>query len=134
MAKKPFIEFMGMKLDLSKTKNKVQYERKFGSPMKEIFKLMSLSDLANGNMEDVDYTKLEMMNLDFMANLLHAGAQRFNANISMDVLYDMIDLFLEDHTLFDLMGVCVELLEQAGYLNFGQEEEETKEAEEADAQ
>lgn len=129
MAKKEFVEFMGMKLDLSKTKNKVQYERKYGSPMKEVFKLMSLSDLANGA-EDVDYTKLDMMNLDFMANLLHAGAQRLNANVPMDVMYDMIDLFLDNHTLFDLMGVCIQLLEQAGYLNFGQEEteEETKEA------
>ena len=126
MAKKEFIEFMGMKLDLSKTKNKVQYERKFGSPMKEVFKLMSLIDLANGA-EDVDYTKLDMMNLDFMANLLHAGAQRLNANVSMDVIYDMIDLYLDTNTLFDLMGVCIQLLEQAGYLNFGQEEE-TEEA------
>ena len=126
MAKKEFVEFMGMKLDLSKTKNKVQYERKYGSPMKEVFKLMSLSDLANGA-EDVDYTKLDMMNLDFMANLLHAGAQRLNANIAMDVMYDMIDLYLDTNTLFDLMGVCIQLLEQAGYLNFGQEEE-TEEA------
>ena len=126
MAKKEFVEFMGMKLDLSKTKNKVQYERKFGSPMKEVFKLMSLFDLADGA-EDVDYTKLDMMNLDFMANLLHAGAQRLNANVSMDVMYDMIDLYLDNHTLFDLMGVCIQLLEQAGYLNFGQEEE-TEEA------
>ena len=126
MAKKEFVEFMGMKLDLSKTKNKVQYERKYGSPMKEVFKLMSLSDLANGA-EDVDYTKLDMMNLDFMANLLHAGAQRLNANVSIDVMYDMIDLYLDTNTLFDLMGVCIQLLEQAGYLNFGQEEE-TEEA------
>lgn len=129
MAKQEFVEFMGLKLDLSKTKNKVQYERKYGSPMKEVFKLMSLSDLANG-VEDVDYTKLDMMNLDFMANLLHAGAQRLNANVSMDVMYDMIDLFLDTNTLFDLMGVCIQLLEQAGYLNFGQEETE-KETEEA---
>ena len=126
MAKKEFVEFMGMKLDLSKTKNKVQYERKYGSPMKEVFKLMSLSDLADGA-EDVDYTKLDMMNLDFMANLLHAGAQRLNANVSIDVMYDMIDLYLDTNTLFDLMGVCIQLLEQAGYLNFGQEEE-TEEA------
>lgn len=130
MAKQEFVEFMGLKLDLSKTKNKVQYERKYGSPMKEVFKLMSLSDLANGA-EDVDYTKLDMMNLDFMANLLHAGAQRLNANVSMDVMYDMIDLFLDTNTLFDLMGVCIQLLEQAGYLNFGQEEETEKETEEA---
>ena len=126
MAKKEFVEFMGLKLDLSKTKNKVQYERKYGSPMKEVFKLMSLFDLSNGA-EDVDYTKLDMMNLDFMANLLHAGAQRLNANVSIDVMYDMIDLYLDTNTLFDLMGVCIQLLEQAGYLNFGQEEE-TEEA------
>ena len=126
MAKKEFVEFMGLKLDLSKTKNKVSYERKYGSPMKEVFKLMSLFDLSNGA-EDVDYTKLDMMNLDFMANLLHAGAQRLNANVSMDVMYDMIDLYLDTNTLFDLMSVCIQLLEQAGYLNFGQEEE-TEEA------
>ena len=65
MARKEFIEFMGLKLDLSKTKHKVQYERKFGSPMKEVFKLMSMADVFEaveaGNTEEIDYEKREKL-------------------------------------------------------------------------
>lgn len=124
MARKEFIEFMGLKLDLSKTKHKVQYERKFGSPMKEVFKLMSMADIfeavESGNTEEIDYEKIDMMNLDFMVNFIHASAQRFNANVSLDVIYDLIDIYLADKTVFDLMGVVMEVLEQSGYLDFGE--------------
>jgi hypothetical protein len=128
MAKKT-IEFMGMKLDLSGTKQKVNYERKHGSPMKEIFRMMSMygvmESMQNGeDMSNLDFSRMDMMSLDFMSNLLHAGAQKFNANVSLDVMYDLIDLYLEDKTIFDLMGVTMELLEQAGYLNFGNDEEQ----------
>lgn len=127
MARKQFVEFMGLKLDLSKTKNKVHYERKFGSPMKEVFKLMSMFEameaIQEGNTEDIDYEKIDMMSLDFMVNLIHASAQRFNANVNIDVIYDLVDLYLEQNTVFDLMSVTMEILEQAGYLNFDNEEE-----------
>ena len=128
MSKKTHVEFMGMKLDLSKTRNKVQYERKYGSPMKEIFKLMKMYELieamqTGGDLSKVDFENLDLMSIDFMANLIHASAQRFNANINMDIIYDMIDIYLEDKTIFDLMSVAMEILEQAGYLNFGEEEQ-----------
>lgn len=127
MAKKQFVEFMGLKLDLSKTKNKVQYERKFGSPMKEVFKMMSMFEameaMQEGNTEDIDYEKIDMMSLDFMVNLIHASAQRFNANVNLDVIFDLVDIYLEEKTVFDLMTVTMEILEQAGYLDFGQDEE-----------
>lgn len=127
MARKQFVEFMGLKLDLSKTKNKVQYERKFGSPMKEVFKLMSMVEVIEAiqeeNTENIDYEKIDMMSLDFMVNLIHASAQRFNANVNIDVIYDLVDLYLEQNTVFDLMSVTMEILEQAGYLNFDNEEE-----------
>lgn len=127
MAKKQFVEFMGLKLDLSKTKNKVQYERKFGSPMKEVFKMMSMFEameaMQEGNTENIDYEKIDMMSLDFMVNLIHASAQRFNANVNIDVIFDLVDIYLEEKTVFDLMTVTMEVLEQAGYLDFGQDEE-----------
>lgn len=126
MARKQFVEFMGLKLDLSKTKNKVHYERKFGSPMKEVFKLMSMVEVIEAiqsENENVDYEKIDMMSLDFMVNLIHASAQRFNANVNIDVIYDLVDLYLEQNTVFDLMTVTMEILEQAGYLNFDNEEE-----------
>lgn len=126
MARKQFVEFMGLKLDLSKTKNKVHYERKFGSPMKEVFKLMSMVEVIEAiqsENENVDYEKIDMMSLDFMVNLIHASAQRFNANVNIDVIYDLVDLYLEQNTVFDLMSVTMEILEQAGYLNFDNEEE-----------
>lgn len=131
MAKKT-VDFMGMKLDLSGTKQKVNYERKHGSPMKEIFRMMSMYGLMESmqqgqDIANIDFSRMDMMSLDFMSNLLHAGAQKFNANVSLDTMYDLIDLYLEDNTIFDLMGVTMELLEQAGYLNFGNEEEQVEE-------
>lgn len=127
MAKKEFIDFMGLKLDLSKTKNKVQYERKFGSPLKEVFKMMTMIEAIeaiNGgeNVTEIDFSKFDMISLDFMVNLIHAAAQRFNANVNIDVVYDLVDIYLEDKTVFDLMSVSVEILEQAGYLDFGEQD------------
>lgn len=122
MERKPYIEFVGLKLDM-KTKEKAQFERKNGSPMKEIFKLMSVMDIMETmqeNISEVDFNKFDMMSLDFMANLIHASAQRLNAGTTLDVVYDLIDVYLVDHTVFDLMGVCVELLANVGYLNFGE--------------
>ena len=120
-----FVEFMGLKLTM-KTRQKAEYERKFGSPMKEIFKLIQMVEvmdkLQTEDISDVDFSNFDMMDLDFMANLIHASAQRLNANVSLDVVYDLIDLFLEDKTVFDLMGVVVEVLVHVGYLNFNVEE------------
>lgn len=123
MERKPYIEFVGLKLDM-KTKEKAQFERKNGSPMKEIFKLMSVMEIMESmqqNISEVDFDKFDMMSLDFMANLIHASAQRLNAGTTLDVVYDLMDVYLADHTVFDLMGVCVELLANVGYLNFGEE-------------
>lgn len=123
MERKPYIEFVGLKLDM-KTKEKAQFERKNGSPMKEIFKLMSVMEIMESmqqNINEVDFDKFDMMSLDFMANLIHASAQRLNAGTTLDVVYDLMDVYLVDHTVFDLMGVCVELLANVGYLNFGEE-------------
>ena len=123
MERKPYIEFVGLKLDM-KTKEKAQFERKNGSPMKEIFKLMSVMEVMESmqqNISEVDFDKFDMMSLDFMANLIHASAQRLNAGTTLDVVYDLMDVYLVDHTVFDLMGVCVELLANVGYLNFGEE-------------
>ena len=122
MERKPYIEFVGLKLDM-KTKEKAQFERKNGSPMKEIFKLMSVMEVMESmqqNISEVDFDKFDMMSLDFMANLIHASAQRLNAGTTLDVVYDLMDVYLTDHTVFDLMGVCVELLANVGYLNFGE--------------
>lgn len=123
MERKPYIEFVGLKLDM-KTKEKAQFERKNGSPMKEIFKLMSVMEIMESmqqNISEVDFDKFDMMSLDFMANLIHASAQRLNSGTTLDVVYDLMDVYLTDHTVFDLMGVCVELLANVGYLNFGEE-------------
>lgn len=120
-----FVEFMGLKLTM-KTREKANYERKHGSPMKEIFKLIQMAEVMEKmNEEDVteiDFSNFDMMSLDFMANIIHASAQRLNANISLDVVYDLIDVYLEEKTIFDLVGVVVELLAHIGYLNFNSEE------------
>lgn len=74
------------------------------------------------NMTEIDFSKFDMISLDFMVNLIHASAQRFNANVNIDVVYDLVDIYLEDKTVFDLMSVSIEILEQAGYLDFGEQE------------
>lgn len=120
-----FVEFMGLKLTM-KTREKANYERKHGSPMKEIFKLIQMADVMEKmneeNVTEIDFSNFDMMSLDFMANIIHASAQRLNANISLDVVYDLIDVYLEEKTIFDLVGVVVELLAHVGYLNFNSEE------------
>lgn len=126
MERKPYIEFMGLKLDM-KTREKAQFERKYGSPMKEIFKLISMMEIMEatqngGDLSSVDFNNFDMMSLDFMANLIHASSQRLNSGTTLDVVYDLLDIYLEQQTVFDLMGVCVELLVNVGYLNFGEEE------------
>lgn len=124
MERKPYIEFMGLKLDM-KTREKAQFERKYGSPMKEIFKLMSMMEVFEAqeqgkDLSEINFEKFDMMSLDFMANIIHASSQRLNAGTTLDVVFDLLDIYLEENTVFDLMGVVVELLVNVGYLNFGE--------------
>lgn len=124
MERKPYVEFMGLKLDM-KTREKAQFERKYGSPMKEIFKLMSMMEVFEAqeqgkDLSEINFEKFDMMSLDFMANIIHASSQRLNAGTTLDVVYDLLDIYLEENTVFDLMGVVVELLVNVGYLNFGE--------------
>lgn len=120
-----FVEFMSLKLTM-KTREKANYERKYGSPMKEIFKLIQMAEvmerMTEEDVTEIDFSNFDMMSLDFMANLIHASAQRLNANVSLDVVYDLLDIYLETNTVFDLIGVVVELLAHVGYLNFNSEE------------
>ena len=124
MERKPYVEFMGLKLDM-KTREKAQFERKYGSPMKEIFKLMSMMEVFEAqeqgkDLSEINFEKFDMMSLDFMANIIHASSQRLNAGTTLDVVFDLLDIYLEENTVFDLMGVVVELLVNVGYLNFGE--------------
>lgn len=124
MERKPYIDFMGLKLDM-KTREKAQFERKYGSPMKEIFKLMSMMEVFDAqeqgkDLSEINFEKFDMMSLDFMANIIHASSQRLNAGTTLDVVFDLLDIYLEENTVFDLMGVVVELLVNVGYLNFGE--------------
>lgn len=124
MERKPYIDFMGLKLDM-KTREKAQFERKYGSPMKEIFKLMSMMEVFEAqeqgkDLSEINFEKFDMMSLDFMANIIHASSQRLNAGTTLDVVFDLLDIYLEENTVFDLMGVVVELLVNVGYLNFGE--------------
>lgn len=124
MERKPYVEFMGLKLDM-KTREKAQFERVYGSPMKEIFKLMSMMEVFDAqeqgkDLSEINFEKFDMMSLDFMANIIHASSQRLNAGTTLDVVFDLLDIYLEENTVFDLMGVVVELLVNVGYLNFGE--------------
>lgn len=124
MERKPYVEFMGLKLDM-KTREKAQFERVYGSPMKEIFKLMSMMEVFEAqeqgkDLSEINFEKFDMMSLDFMANIIHASSQRLNAGTTLDVVFDLLDIYLEENTVFDLMGVVVELLVNVGYLNFGE--------------
>lgn len=119
-----FVEWMGLKLNLKGTREKVAYEKKHGSPLKEVFKLMSMLDVVEklDTHEDVDFDKLEIPSLEFMANLIHASAQKLNNGTTMEVVFDLMDIYLEEHSIFDLVAVVVEVLVHANYLNFEEQQ------------
>lgn len=120
-----FVEWMGLKLNLKGTREKVAYEKKYGSPLKEVFKLMSMLDVVEklDTHEDVDFDKLEIPSLEFMANLIHAAAQKLNSGTTMEVVFDLMDIYLEEHSIFDLVAVVVEVLVHANYLNFDEQQQ-----------
>ena len=109
------VEFMNLTLTLSGTKEKMALEKALGcSPLNHILPMMSGAN-AEGEM---DFSKMQIPSLPFMVTVLHASAQKLNANVSMDKMMDLVDAYLEgeDASVFGLFAIIMEVLMTGKYL------------------
>ena len=106
------IEFMGMTLVLD-TKAKIQLEEKIGgSPLKHLFGVMGgAMNEEEMNLEDFNLPPLKVMVLT-----IHAGAQKLQHGMTVDVVMEKVDEFLEEKSVMDLFTVFVDLLKVGRYL------------------
>ena len=108
---KKTIEFMGMTLVLD-TKAKILLEEKIGgSPLKHLFGAM-----GGMNEEEMDLTKFELPPLKVMVLTIHASAQKLQHGVTVDVVMEKVDEFLEEKSVMELFTVFIELLKVGRYL------------------
>ena len=106
---------MNLNLTLASTKEKIALEKALGgSPLNEILPMMGGAN-ADG---EIDFSKMQIPSLPFMLTVLHASAQKLNANVSMDKMMDLVDVYLEgeDASVFGLFEVVMEVLMTGKYL------------------
>ena len=117
------IEFQGLNLTLCGTKEKMALEKALGgSPLNEILPMMA-GAMGEDN-QDIDFSKVQIPSLPFMVTVLHASAQKLNAGVSMDKMLDLVDAYLEDddHSVFGLFQVVMDILTTGKYLPSAKEE------------
>lgn len=102
------------KLRLS-TQNIIQLEKKIGgNPLTLFYK--------NGD--------VSIPTLEGMADVLHYSLQKFHHGISLKDVFDILDEYLEEKDMNDLMGEIMEVYKVSGVIS--DDEEENKEAESSD--
>lgn len=72
----------------------------------------------------------KLPDFEFIAYVLHYALQRYQANIDLDTTYDLIDLYLEENDMAQLIEVVVKVFEVSGFFKIPEtatEEAETKE-------
>lgn len=106
------IEFAGMTLVLD-TKAKIQLEEKIGgSPLKHLFGAMGgAMNEEEMNLEDFNLPPLKVMVLT-----IHASAQKLQHGMTVDVVMEKVDEFLEEKSVMELFTVFVDLLKVGRYL------------------
>lgn len=57
-----------------------------------------------------------------IAILLHQSMQSFQHGISLEKTYDLIDTYLEDNTLWDIIPVILDLFKACGFIQRDTEE------------
>ena len=108
------VEFMNLTLTLAGTKEKMALEKALGcSPLNHILPMM-----AGATEGEMDFSKMQIPSLPFMLTVLHASAQKLNANVSMDKMMDLVDVYLEgeDASVFGLFAIVMEVLQTGKYL------------------
>ena len=108
------VKFMGLDLTLASTKSKIALEDKIGSPLQYLFGMMggAMDD------EDIDVTKMQIPPLKVMVLTIHASAQKLNANVSVEKVFDLVDAYLEqdENSVISLFTIFIELLQTGKYL------------------
>ncbi len=125
------VDFMGLNLTLMGTKEKVQLEKTLGcSPLNLLFGMvggatteeeLDFAKMQGGatTEEELDFAKMQIPTLPVMVTILHASAQKLNANVSVDKMFDLIDLWLEqdeENSVISLFSVVMEVLQTGKYL------------------
>ena len=110
------VDFMGLNLTLMGTKEKVQLEKTLGcSPLNLLFGMVGGATTE----EELDFAKMQIPTLPVMVTILHASAQKLNANVSVDKMFDLIDLWLEqdeENSVISLFSVVMGVLQTGKYL------------------
>lgn len=108
------VEFQGLKLTLTSTKEKMALEKALGgSPLNHVLPMM-----AGATEGDMDFSKMQIPSLPFMVTVLHASAQKLNHGITVEKIYDLVDGYLEgeDASVFGLFAIVMEVLMTGKYL------------------
>ena len=109
------VEFQGLNLTLAGTKEKIQLEKTLGgSPLNVI--LPMVGGMTDGEL--VDMAKMQIPSLPFMITVIHASAQKLNHGVTMEKIYDLVDVYLdgEDASVFGLFAIVMEVLQTGKYL------------------
>lgn len=108
------VKFMGLDLTLASTKSKIALEDKIGSPLQYLFNMMG----GAIDEDDMDVTKMQIPPLKVMVLTIHASAQKLNANVSVEKVFDLVDAYLEkdENSVISLFTIFVELLQTGKYL------------------
>ena len=108
------VKFMGLDLTLASTKSKIALEDKIGSPLQYLFNMMG----GAIDEDDMDVTKMQIPPLKVMVLTVHASAQKLNANVSVEKVFDLVDAYLEqdENSVISLFTIFVELLQTGKYL------------------
>lgn len=71
----------------------------------------------------------KLPDFEFIAYVFYYALQRYQANIDLDVAYDLIDLYLEENNMAKLIEVVVKVFEVSGFFKIptATEEAEIKE-------
>ena len=115
------VTFMNMPLAMG-VKEKVQLEKSLGqSPLNFIFGMV-----GNMNGEELDLSSMKIPPLPVMVEILFFASIKLNHGITREKFMDMLDTYLEqedEHSVMDLFGVVMEVLQVAKYLPSVKEEE-----------
>lgn len=125
------VEFMGLNLTLAGIKEKIQLEKALGySPLKFMFGMAGAASGAAINdgeidVEDIDFSKMDIPTIPVMVTILHASAQKLNAGVSVEKVMDLVDVWLdqkEENAVFGLFEIVLEVLQTGKYLPSTNEE------------
>ena len=96
----------------------IQLEKKIGT--NPLNKLMEMSNNDGDN---------KLPDFEFITYVFHYSLQKYQANIDLDTTCDLIDKYLEEHDMAQLIQTVMKIFEVSGFFKIptATEEAETKE-------